>query len=78
MELAADAAAVRALIGPWCEVTELDTGRCRVEITADSLQWAAFAVGVTGAEITACDSAELIALLRDWSERFARVGALPS
>ncbi len=78
LELAAGAAAVRAVIGPWCEVTELDGGRCQVEITADSLQWAAFAVGVTGAEITACDSPELIALLRDWSERFARVGSLQS
>ncbi|WP_152362083.1 helix-turn-helix transcriptional regulator [Microlunatus speluncae] len=75
LDLAADAAAVRAQIGPWSEVSELDAGHCRVKITADSLQWAAFAVGVTGAEITACDSPELIALLRDWSERFARAGA---
>jgi predicted DNA-binding transcriptional regulator YafY len=72
VELAADVDAVRARIGPWCEVTELDGGRCRVELTADSLEWAAFAVGVTGAEVTGCDSPELLALLHDWSERFGR------
>lgn len=78
LELVAPADAVRARIGPWCEVTELDADRCRVELTSDSLEWAAFAIGVTGAEVTACDSAVLRALLRDWSERFSRAAALES
>lgn len=74
-ELAADADAVRRIIGEWADATPLDDHRCRVELSADSLEWAACALGLAGAEILNCDSPELLAVLRNWSNRFAAVPA---
>lgn len=71
-EVVAPADAVRARIGRWATVTEAGTDRCRVQMTADQLEWPAMALGSLGAEFTVLGPPELRAYLRDWSERFAR------
>jgi hypothetical protein len=37
-------------------------------------RWAAMALGTGGAELSDVGPPELVAVLRDWSERFARAG----
>ncbi|HLT59702.1 MAG TPA: YafY family protein [Microlunatus sp.] len=74
VELAGDAARIRDLIGVWAEVTRIDDQRCRAEFNADAPEWAAFAVGLTGARILGCDSPQLRAILREWAVRFAEAG----
>ena len=59
-------------IGPWANLHELSGGRCRLAMSTDSLEWAAMALGSTGVEATDVAPPQLVALLRDWSERFAR------
>ncbi|HEX2902398.1 MAG TPA: YafY family protein [Jatrophihabitans sp.] len=72
----APAAAVRARIGTWATVTELDAGRCLVELRVDSLDWAVAALGLAGApfEIRAAPPA-FTERLRLWCRRLA--GAQP-
>ena len=40
-------------------------------MTADSLDWPTFALGIVGAEFTVISPPELAAQLGDWSRRFA-------
>ncbi|MBV2153087.1 YafY family protein [Kitasatospora sp. SUK 42] len=70
----APAARVRPHVGHWGEVEELDEdgGRCRLRMTADSLDWPAMALGSLGAEFHVVHPPELRALIADWSARFAR------
>lgn len=79
--------AVRDRIGQWAEVTPIDgpppdrssaepAELCRVELNAASLEWAAFAIGISGGRVIACDSAALRALLEDWADRFTRPAAV--
>ncbi len=72
IEVDAPADVVRARIGRWATITDLDAGRCRVEMAADQLEWPAMAMGALGAEFIVLEPAELRSYLRDWSERFAR------
>ena len=67
----ATAASVRARVGPWCAVDEVDDQRCRLRMTTDSLDWAALALGAVGAPFTVTEPSELRDLLGDWSRRFA-------
>lgn len=75
VEVAASAEVVRARIGRWASIAECGPQRCRVEMTADQLQWPAMALGVLGVEFVVLEPAELRSYLRDWSDRFARATA---
>lgn len=72
VDVVAPAQSVRARIGRWSTVTETGAATCRVEMTADQLEWPAMAFGSLGAEFTVLEPPELRAYLRDWSERFDR------
>jgi predicted DNA-binding transcriptional regulator YafY len=74
-EVFAPAAAVEARIGRWSTVTALGEDRCRVELTADQLEWPAMALGSLGAEFRVVEPAEFGVYLRGWSERFGRATA---
>ncbi|MEV4597178.1 YafY family protein [Amycolatopsis sp. NPDC049253] len=70
--VAAPAATVRERIGQWTTVEELDPGRCRVLMTADSLDWAALALGVVGADFHVVTPPELRERVHEWGARFSR------
>jgi predicted DNA-binding transcriptional regulator YafY len=63
-------ALLRERIGAWADIRAVDEGRCRVTMTADSLEWPAMALGVTGAPFTLESPAAMRDLLTDWSARF--------
>lgn len=67
----APADSVRAKIGQWCSVAE-EGERCRIRMSPEILDWAAIAVGLTGAEFTVIAPPELRELISDWAARFAR------
>ena len=73
--VAAPAAAVRRRIGRWSTVEEVDDGSCRVRMEADTLDWAALALGAVGAEFTVVGPAALVDLLAEWAGRFDRAAA---
>jgi predicted DNA-binding transcriptional regulator YafY len=66
---------VRQRIGRWAGVEALDAGSCRVTMAAENLDWAVFALGVTGAEIDHVAPAELLEQLRGWGARFTAAAA---
>jgi len=76
VEFDAPASVLRARIGRWVKVSELEAGRCRARWSADSLDWPAFALGTAGADFRVVSPPELRDLVRDWSGRFARAAAL--
>ncbi|MGI5216661.1 helix-turn-helix transcriptional regulator [Nocardia sp. CA-290969] len=63
---------VRERIGRWSSVEAVDSGRCRVSMTTDSLDWPTMALGSLEAEFRVLEPPELIAQIRAWSERFGR------
>jgi predicted DNA-binding transcriptional regulator YafY len=67
----APAGAVRAAIGRWAAVERVSEGRCRVRMTADSLDWPMLALGVTGADFQVVSPPELTDRVRDWARRFS-------
>ncbi|WP_083733890.1 helix-turn-helix transcriptional regulator [Actinomadura sp. CNU-125] len=62
----APAAVVRARIGRWSTAEEIDAGRCRVRITADSPDWATMALGVVGADFHVVDPPEMRERVHEW------------
>ncbi len=68
----APATAVRERIGRWSTVEEAGAGRCRVRMTADSLNWPAMALGMLDADFSVVTPPELPALLHSWGTRFLR------
>ena len=72
--MAAPAQRVRDRIGPWATVTD-DGAGCRVRIEADDLDWAAAALGLTGAPFSVLSPPELKDHLRDLAARYAAAGA---
>ncbi|WP_067901280.1 helix-turn-helix transcriptional regulator [Nocardia vaccinii] len=72
VEVLVDAPAdtIRERIGRWCTVEQLDPGRCRVTMTADSLDWPTMALGVVGADFRILHPPELIAQVRNWGATF--------
>jgi predicted DNA-binding transcriptional regulator YafY len=70
----APAAQVRARVGRWGTVEEVDATRSRLRMTTDSLSWPAFALGVIGAEFQVVHPPELVDHLHEWGSRFARAG----
>ncbi len=77
----APAAEVRERVGRWSTVEEADGGRCRLHMTADSLDWPLMALGSIGAPFRVVEPPELLDRLADWGGRFSRAaaqGPLPS
>lgn len=72
VEVELPAEVVRARIGRWATVSEAGPGRCRVDMTADQLEWPAMAVGSLGGEFTVLGPPEFRAYIRDWAGRFTR------
>ncbi|MEU9078931.1 YafY family protein [Kitasatospora sp. NPDC048538] len=70
--VAAPAETVRAHVGRWGTVEEVDAGHCRLLMTADSLDWPAMALGSLGAEFRVTAPAELRVLVEEWGARFTR------
>jgi predicted DNA-binding transcriptional regulator YafY len=68
----APAAAVRQRIGRWAAVEDLDATRCRVRMTADSLDWPTMALGVVGADFHVVSPPELLDRVHDWGRRFSQ------
>ncbi|MFG3229264.1 helix-turn-helix transcriptional regulator [Kitasatospora sp. NPDC048194] len=63
---------VRARVGRWGEVEAAGPERCRLVMTADSLDWPAMALGSLGAEFRVVGPPELRALVAEWAARFGR------
>jgi predicted DNA-binding transcriptional regulator YafY len=75
----APAAAVRERIGRWSAVEDTGSGRCRIRMTADSLDWVVIALGTVGADFEVVSPPELLDLVRDWGRRFSRAAlAVPN
>jgi len=68
----APAAAVRQRIGRWAEVEDIDATRCRVRMTADSLDWPTMALGAIGADFHVISPPELLDQVHDWGRRFSQ------
>ena len=72
----ARAAAVRERIGRWSTVEDISATRCRVRMTADSLDWPALALGAVGADFQVISPPELLVLVHDWGRRFSHATAI--
>lgn len=70
--VAAPGAAVRQRIGRWAAVEDIDASRCRVRMTADSLDWPTMALGAVGAEFDVISPPELLHRVHDWGRRFSQ------
>jgi predicted DNA-binding transcriptional regulator YafY len=68
----APAGTVRAALGQWATIEEIDDERCRLRMTADSLNWPALALGSVGAEFEVVGPPELAEHIREWGTRFRR------
>ncbi|MEX5721849.1 helix-turn-helix transcriptional regulator [Geodermatophilus maliterrae] len=68
--VAAPAGPVRERIGRWATVTDDGEGGCRVRVEADDLDWAALALGVTGAPFTVLSPPEMGPHLRALAARY--------
>ncbi len=68
----ADATTVRDRIGTWATVEEMDGGRCRLRITADSLDWVMLVLGTVRAEFEVLSPPEVLDHARQWMGRFGR------
>jgi predicted DNA-binding transcriptional regulator YafY len=68
----APAGAVRERIGRWATVENAGPGRCRIRMTADSLDWPTMALGAVGADFEVVSPPELADRVRDWGRRFTR------
>jgi predicted DNA-binding transcriptional regulator YafY len=71
-EVAAPAEETRRRVGRWAEVTAAGPHACRLEITAESFDWAMMALVATGAEFRVSGPPEFADHLRGITERFAR------
>ena len=70
-ELAAPEHEVRRKIGQWADVLAIDADRCRVEIDAESMDWAVIAVGMSGGQVIRASPQEFVDRLDEWSTRLA-------
>jgi predicted DNA-binding transcriptional regulator YafY len=70
--VAAPAEEVRQRIGRWATVAPDGAGGCRVTMAAENLDWAVFALGVTGAAVDDVHPAELLERVHAWGSRLAR------
>jgi predicted DNA-binding transcriptional regulator YafY len=70
--VAAPADIVRAQVGRWSTVEEVDDTHARLRMTVDDLSWPMFALGVLGADFRVVHPPELIDRLHEWGDRFRR------
>jgi predicted DNA-binding transcriptional regulator YafY len=70
--VAAPAAAVRERVGRWCTVEDIGAARCRLRMTADSLDWPIMALGTVGADFQVVAPPELLDRVHDWGQRFSQ------
>lgn len=68
----APAPTVRAALGHWGTVEVVDDNRCRLRMTADTLDWPALALGAVGAEFEVVGPPEMTERIREWGTRFQR------
>jgi predicted DNA-binding transcriptional regulator YafY len=73
----APAATVREQIGRWSTVQDAEAGRCRMRMTADSLDWPVMALGAVGADFRVLSPPELRDRVHDWGRRFTQATADP-
>jgi predicted DNA-binding transcriptional regulator YafY len=57
----------RAMVEQWATVEELDDRRCRLRMTADSLDWPTMALGADGAEFEVVRPPELADHIWEWA-----------
>ena len=63
---------MRPRIGRWAAVEDIDDTRCRIRMTADSLDWPTMALGAVGAEFQVISPPELLHQVHDWGRRFSQ------
>jgi predicted DNA-binding transcriptional regulator YafY len=68
----APAATVRAALGQWVTVEDVDDETSRLRMTADTLDWPTLALGSVGAEFEVLGPVELVEHIREWAARFQR------
>jgi predicted DNA-binding transcriptional regulator YafY len=68
----APAATVRARIGRWGTVEDVDGEHCQVRMTTDSLDWPTMALGALGAPFRVLEPPELRDQIHDWGARFTQ------
>lgn len=68
----APAATVRADIGRWATVDDIDADTCLLRMATDTLDWPAMALGALGADFDVIGPPELLPYLHDWAQRFTR------
>ena len=68
---------VRERIGQWVTVEAADEDTCLVRMTADSLDWAAMALGAAGLDFDVLAPPELLHHLREWAQRFNAANTTP-
>jgi len=71
----APAAVVRAHIGAWATIEEIDGSACLLRMTSEALDWPTMALGATGADFEVLSPPELLDHLRDLADRFSRATA---
>ena len=63
---------VRARLGQWASVEDVDERSCRLRMTVENLDWPALALGTVGVDFEVIRPPELVDHLRDWAARFTR------
>ena len=71
----ASADQVRARIGRWASVEPIDPASCSVQLTTDSFEWPAMALGSLDAPFTVRSPAEFVDYVRAWGNRFAEAAS---
>jgi predicted DNA-binding transcriptional regulator YafY len=63
---------VRRRVGTWAQVADLPGNRCLLSFPTGALEWAAFELARADCEISEVEPPELVAVLREWSQRLDR------
>ena len=61
---------VRARIGRWASIEPIDAASCAVQLTTDSFEWPAMALGSLDAPFTVRSPIEFVDYVRAWGNRF--------
>jgi predicted DNA-binding transcriptional regulator YafY len=73
--ISASAAGVRRRVGRWGTVTELDNGRCLLQMSSDSLDWPMMVICSLGEDFGVISPPELVDFVDECAERFTRASA---
>ncbi|AJT42467.1 helix-turn-helix transcriptional regulator [Psychromicrobium lacuslunae] len=69
---------IKDLLGQWAEILPISDHRCELRISADSLEWAAFAVLSSGVDFELIDAPGLDVLLQGWHRRIQTAQRTPT